>query len=431
MGGFFVALNCIRTSICYANQTYNNGIVLGKRDKYIPKNIAKKGNLMKISEIMKLESLEIKNFKSIPYMNIKKIGAISLFLGTNGSGKTAIFDAMRFIRECVMARDITAPLQRRGGFYDLLHRNSESSKIHFKLVLSNKDDPEHKLTYTLEINGSDTVTVSKEDLTETQKIGKNYENSKLFNYRKGKGYITDPKNEKRELQATNIALGKLGEFTEYKKVNAFRNYVADWYFADFFVNTMRDESLDFVDATKLREDCRNLREVLLNIKQTNKDAYGKIVNNIKLCLPEIKSIGVVQKEKQTHLEIIDKNFTSPFSELSVSDGALKLLAYITLLAQKEKISFLMIEEPENQIYVESLTLLFELFDSAAFEGLQMFISTHSPDFIKNASTDNVIIVTKQDGKTQVQKLASNKMLKKYVSTVGISEAWRDGGLFSI
>ena len=206
--------------------------MLGKRDKYIPKNIAKKGNLMKISEIMKLESLEIKNFKSIPYMNIKKIGAISLFLGTNGSGKTAIFDAMRFIRECVMARDITAPLQRRGGFYDLLHRNSESSKIHFKLVLSNKDDPEHKLTYTLEINGSDTVTVSKEDLTETQKIGKNYENSKLFNYRKGKGYITDPKNEKRELQATNIALGKLGEFTEYKKVNAFRNYVADWYFAD-------------------------------------------------------------------------------------------------------------------------------------------------------------------------------------------------------
>ena len=285
--------------------------------------------------------------------------------------------------------------------------------------------------HTLEINGSDTVTVSKEDLTETQKIGKNYENSKLFNYRKGKGYITDPKNEKRELQATNIALGKLGEFTEYKKVNAFRNYVADWYFADFFVNTMRDESLDFVDATKLREDCRNLREVLLNIKQTNKDAYGKIVNNIKLCLPEIKSIGVVQKEKQTHLEIIDKNFTSPFSELSVSDGALKLLAYITLLAQKEKISFLMIEEPENQIYVESLTLLFELFDSAAFEGLQLFISTHSPDFIKNASTDNVIIVTKQDGKTQVQKLASNKMLKKYVSTVGISEAWRDGGLFSI
>ena len=91
----------------------------------------------------------------------------------------------------------------------------------------------------------------------------------------------------------------------------------------------------------------------------------------------------------------------------------------------------MIEEPENQIYVESLTLLFELFDSAAFEGLQMFISTHSPDFIKTASTDNVIIVTKQDGKTQVQKLASNKMLKKYVSTVGISEAWRDGGLFSI
>ena len=43
LGGFFVALNYIRTSICYANQNCNNGKVLGKRDKYIPKNIAKKG----------------------------------------------------------------------------------------------------------------------------------------------------------------------------------------------------------------------------------------------------------------------------------------------------------------------------------------------------------------------------------------------------
>lgn len=44
LGGFFVALNCIRTSICYANQKQKNEIVvIRNRISYIPRNIEKKG----------------------------------------------------------------------------------------------------------------------------------------------------------------------------------------------------------------------------------------------------------------------------------------------------------------------------------------------------------------------------------------------------
>lgn len=381
---------------------------------------------------MKIESLEIENFKSIAHINLKHLDMLSVFIGNNGVGKTAIFDTMRFIRECVVNRTISLPLNRRGGFNDLLRRNAETPVIGFKLVVSEKEDPAHKLTYILRIEQSDSAAyVGKEDLTETRKVGRKYENFKIISYRAGKGYIADPKKEKRELQNTDIALGKLGEFSEYKLANAFRNYVANWYFADFFVNTMRDESLDLVDTSKLREDCRNLREVLMAMQQENSEAYKEVVKTMNLCIADIQNIGATKQGNKTHLQISDTHFKNPFSELSVSDGTLKLLAYITLLAQSEKISFLMVEHPETHIYSETLSILFELFEAAAFEGLQTFLSTHSPDFIKNVNSESMVIVSKKNGVINVTKMGSNKPLQKYVSSVGISEAWRDGGLFSI
>ena len=97
------------------------------------------------------------------------------------------------------------------------------------------------------------------------------------------------------------------------------------------------------------------------------------------------------------MQISDTHFKNSFSERSVSDGTLKLLAYITLLAQSEKISFLMVEYHETQIYSETLSILFELFEAAAFEGLQTFLPTHSPDFIKNTDSRRVVIIAKKDG----------------------------------
>ena len=53
LGGFFVALNYIRTSICYANQKQKNEIVIIRnRISYIPKNIEKKVNLMKVPKML-------------------------------------------------------------------------------------------------------------------------------------------------------------------------------------------------------------------------------------------------------------------------------------------------------------------------------------------------------------------------------------------
>ena len=381
---------------------------------------------------MKIESLEIEKLKNNSHKNLNHLDMLSVLIGKKGVGKKAIFDTMRFIRECVVNRTISLPLNRRGGFNDLLRRNAETPVIGFKLVVSEKEDPAHKLTYILRIEQSDSAAyVGKEDLTETRKVGRKYENFKIISYRAGKGYIADPKKEKRELQNTDIALGKLGEFSEYKLANAFRNYVANWYFADFFVNTMRDESLDLVDTSKLREDCRNLREVLMAMQQENSEAYKEVVKTMNLCIADIQNIGATKQGNKTHLQISDTHFKNPFSELSVSDGTLKLLAYITLLAQSEKISFLMVEHPETHIYSETLSILFELFEAAAFEGLQTFLSTHSPDFIKNVNSESMVIVSKKNGVINATKMGSNKPLQKYVSSVGISEAWRDGGLFSI
>ena len=46
-------------------------------------------------------------------------------------------------------------------------------------------------------------------------------------------------------------------------------------------------------------------------------------------IADIQNIGATKQGNKTHLQISDTHFKNPFSELSVSDGTLKLLAYIT------------------------------------------------------------------------------------------------------
>ena len=51
---------------------------------------------MNIAREMNIESLEVENFKSIAHINLKHLDMLSVFVGNNGAGKTAIFDTMRF-----------------------------------------------------------------------------------------------------------------------------------------------------------------------------------------------------------------------------------------------------------------------------------------------------------------------------------------------
>ena len=101
------------------------------------------------------------------------------------------------------------------------------------------------------------------------------------------------------------------------------------------------------------------------------------------------------------LRFNDGGFNDPFYAQQMSDGTLKVFAYLLLLEDPEPPPFIGIEEPENGIYHKLLEVLAQEFrDHASARGhsTQIFVTTHQPYFVDALRPDEVWILEKgQDG----------------------------------
>ena len=95
--------------------------------------------------------------------------------------------------------------------------------------------------------------------------------------------------------------------------------------------------------------------------------------------------------------------------------SIKMLAYLTLLYDPYPHPLLCVEEPENQLYPKLLWELAEEFRSYANRGGQVFVSTHSPDFLNATRLEEVFWLVKKDGYTQVRRAKDNEQLATYMA----------------
>jgi predicted ATPase len=65
---------------------------------------------------------------------------------------------------------------------------------------------------------------------------------------------------------------------------------------------------------------------------------------------------------------------------------------------------LCVEEPENQLYPNLMGELAEEFEAYARRGGQVFVSTHSPDFLNSVDPRSLFVLTKDEGVTRVRNV---------------------------
>ena len=114
------------------------------------------------------------------------------------------------------------------------------------------------------------------------------------------------------------------------------------------------------------------------------------------------------------LKFQDGSFEDPFIDKYVSDGTIKMFAYLILLYDPSPHSLLCIEEPENQLYPRLLLELSEEFRAYANRGGQVFVSTHSPDLLNGAQLEEVFWIVKKDGFSRIVRAQANKQVARYM-----------------
>jgi predicted ATPase len=98
-----------------------------------------------------------------------------------------------------------------------------------------------------------------------------------------------------------------------------------------------------------------------------------------------------------------------------------------LLHDPKPFPLLSIEEPENQLYPELLNELAEEFRAYAQRGGQVFVSTHSPEFLNGLRLDEIYWLAKENGFTTIHRAADSPLLRKLVQEGDTPGAlWRQG-----
>jgi predicted ATPase len=127
------------------------------------------------------------------------------------------------------------------------------------------------------------------------------------------------------------------------------------------------------------------------------------------------------------LRFQDGSFKTPFLDRYVSDGTIKMFAYLVLLHDPKPYPLLCVEEPENQLYPQLMTELAEEFRNYTNRGGQVFVSTHSPDFLNAMELDEVCWLVKRQGYTEIFRAKDNAQIKAYIADGDqLGYLWKQG-----
>lgn len=140
-----------------------------------------------------------------------------------------------------------------------------------------------------------------------------------------------------------------------------------------------------------------------------KPLFDQILEKMKFRVPGISDVKAeATVDGRIVLRFQDGTFKDPFIASYVSDGTIKMFAYLILLNDPDPHPLLCIEEPENQLYPSLLDELLEEFRLYANKGGQIFISSHSPDFLNGARPEEVFWLVKREGYTTIERASDHE-----------------------
>ena len=383
---------------------------------------------------MQIESLHIQNFRVFRDVEVKHLPQMAVFLGQNGAGKTTFFDVFGFLHDC-LNRNIRSALAMRGGYQEVVSREVDSD-MHFEVKF--RPSPEDPLiTYALTIGlDAQKVPVVKRETMRFRR-GQHGKPWIILDFSYGQGFAASGKLEsyedvliaerKNQTLTSNdiLAVKGLGQFEDFPAVSSLRRLIEDWYVSDFHIENARTRQ-EATYSESLSKTGDNLAQVAKYLYDNHPDRFQVILDRMRERIPGITSVEAkLTEDGYVILRFQDGRFQNPFSSKFVSDGTIKMFTYLVLLSEPRPHALLCVEEPENQLYPELLAQLAEEFRLYSNKGGQVFISTHSPDFLNAVRLEELYCLVKSDGFSQIVRASDIPLIRSlYQDGELLGELWQ-------
>lgn len=371
---------------------------------------------------MKLEQLELENFRKFKELNIKFNNGLNVFVGENNAGKTAIIDAIRLVLDTNSAEYNNID---ENDFFD----SKNELKIRLIFKIENDNDGGIFLEYlTYEDNGYAklylTLTANK-DIANRQgfirkniKTGKDgngkeleYEIKELLNItylkplRDAENELIAGKNSRLSkilqgyFNCNKEAFGNNPELKDFiKKIKNFNNELPN----NINKIKIKNNKLGFKDQIKLDyldKICLNEEDILIKFAESDKDE--QIFKNL------LKKLDLVYDTK---------------GKQGLGYQNLLFMSAEMLLLNHEEDSpskIIAIEEPEAHLHPQHQIKFLNFIKNE--KNLQIFITTHSPNLTSQVPIES-IFYCKDDKVYPINKIETGleeddiKFLEKFLDT---------------
>lgn len=372
--------------------------------------------------LMQISYIKIENFRALRAVELHHLPPLAVFVGKNGVGKSTLFQVFGFLQDA-LNNNVTIALQRMGGYKEVATRENTDSPIRITIQFRmNIISRSRLVTYELEIIEERGRAIVAHEVLQ-YKRGSYGSPFHFLHFNRGEGYaisneedFSKPDSElHREYQQIGspdiLAIKGLGQFQRFKAAAAFRNLIERWHVSDFHITAARQRAEVGV-AAHLSESGDNLPIVAQYLYQHDKEAFNKILQKFRKRIPGMADV-TVEETRDGHVLLCfqDGSYKDPFIARYVSDGTIKMFAYLVLLHDPSPHPFLCVEEPENQLYMTLMEFLAEDLRDYAKRGGQVFVSTHSPDFLNHIELNEAFLIRKHAGNAQIVRLSEDKQTR--------------------
>ncbi len=383
---------------------------------------------------MRIENIKIENYRVFRSVKFEDLPQLAIVVGANGSGKSTLFDVFTFLKDA-LTQNVAAAVTRRGGFREVVSRGSEGP---IGITVQFRESGGRLATYLLRIaseNGR--VVVAREVLRYRRgRYGRPWH---FVDFSSGEGsaitnesvYGQEGVEEEREDfkldDPSVLAIKGLGQFQRFRVVSEFRSLIENWHISDFHISDARP-SVEAGYAEHLSTRGDNVAQVAQYLYQHHPECFDRVLQAMSARVPGVRGVEARPTEDgRLVLRFKDHAFQDPFVARFVSDGTIKIFAYLILLYDPVPHPLLAVEEPENQLYPDLLLELVEEFRDYARRGGQVFVSTHSPFFLNGAGLNEVYWFAKEHGFAKVRRASTDRLLKQLVDEGDkLGTLWRQG-----
>lgn len=394
-----------------------------------------------------LEGIQIKNFRTLKEVTLGRtiyeatnleLPRLVAVIGANGTGKSSLLDALSFLGDCLKEGVESASDKPHRGGFERLRTQGVVEPIQFE-VRYREEWSARPINYTLHIDcdAFGRPIVVRERLRQRRKGQKSGQPHSFVDISDGSGVVwagesTEAGEGNKSIDVNMkdrqvLAISTYGTLAEHPRISNFRDFLSSWYLSYFVPQLAREPSMAGAEP-HLDKEGKNLAKYLQFVERGRPVEFKAMLSRIAKRIPGITDIkskpGI---NRQLFLEFYAEGYTEPFFQQDMSDGTLKMLAYMLLMEDPAPASLIGIEEPENGLHHQLLIhLAHELKEFAMTErGPQVLVTTHSPNFVDALTPQEVWVLDKgKDGYSTLVRAADIESVQSlYDEGIPMGSLW--------